>query len=180
MSIQKGKDKKKQFKKLMKAIRRDPENGLREFYDTYAKLIWTTAISICRSSYKADEVVDDVMRKVWKFAETKADIDNPEGWIYAITANTAKDALRERYDLPLNEDIISGEDPFKEIIDRASFEWMICDLSEIEQEIMIHRFVSLNTFQEIADLLNKPLPTIATICYRALEKIKKKFEESET
>ena len=168
---------KKQFKKLMKEIRRDPERGLRRFYDTYAKIIQTTAQVICRSNDKANEVVNDVLVKIWKTAETIVDIDNPEGWIYVITANAAKDSLRQRKVFPLNESVVAGEYELQDIIDRASFHWMIEDLSEIEQMLMIHKFVSGYTFQEIANELNKPLTTVTSIYYRTLEKIKKKVED---
>ena len=170
-------DKKKEFNKLMKAIRRDPEKGLRRFYEAYAKIITTTAKVICRSTDKTNEVVNDVLVKIWKLAETIGEVDNPEGWVYIITANTAKDAMRERYILPLDENIVSEEDQVQEIIDRHSFYWMIKDLSEIEQTVMIYKFVSLYTFQEIANELGKPLTTITSIYYRALAKIKKRVEE---
>lgn len=171
-------DRKKQFKKLMREIRRDPEKGLRRFYEAYAKIILTTAQVICRSKDKADEVVNDVLVKIWKLSGTVQEIDNPEGWIYIITANTAKDSLRERNLFSLDENIVAGEDEIEELLDRDSFYWMIKDLSEIEKTIMIHKFVSLYTFQEIAYELDKPLTTVTSIYYRALEKIKKKLEEN--
>lgn len=172
----KEEDRKKQFEKLMKEIRRAPEKGLRRFYNAYAKIMQTTAQVICRSTDKANEVVNDVLVKIWKLAEKIDDIDNPEGWIYVITANTAKDSLRERNLFPLDENIAASKDEIQEVLDRNSFYWMIQDLSEIEQAIMIHKFVSGCTFQEIAATLDKPITTITSIYYRALEKIKKKVE----
>lgn len=169
-------NKKKEFNRLVKAIRRDPERGLRQFYEAYAKIITTTAKVICRSTDKTNEVVNDVLVKIWRLAETVGEIDNPDGWVYIITANTAKDAMREKYVFPLDENIVSNDDQIQEIIDRHSFYWMIKDLSEIEQTVMIHKFVSLYTFKEIADELGKPLTTSTSIYYRALEKIKKNVE----
>lgn len=169
-------EKKKQFEKLMKEIRRDPEKGLRRLYDAYAKIMQTTAQVICRSTDKANEVVNDVLVKIWKLAEKIEDIDNPEGWIYVITANTAKDSLRERNSFPLEEDIAASKDAIQEVLDRNSFYWMIQDLSEIEQAIMIHKFVSGCTFQEIAEVLEKPMTTVTSTYYRALDKIKKNVE----
>lgn len=167
---------KKQFKKLMKVIKREPEKGLRQFYETYARIIHITAQVICRSTDKANEVVNDVLVKIWKLAQNSEDIDNPEGWIYIITANTAKDAMRERYVFPLEENMEADEDKIQEVLDRDSFYWMIKNLSEIEQTIMIHKFVLQYTFQEIADELDKPLTTVTSIYYRALDKIKKAVE----
>ena len=168
-------EKKKQFNKLIKAIRRNPEKGLCQFYEFYAKIITTTAKVICHSTDKVNEVVNNVLIKIWKLSESLGEVNNPEGWIYTITANTAKDAMREHYMLPLDENIVSTKDEIQVIVDRDSFDWMIKDLSEVEQMIMIHKFVSRYTFQDIAEEINKPLTTITSIYYRALEKIKKKL-----
>ena len=168
--------KKKQFKKLMKLIKQEPEKGLQLFYEIYAKIILTTALVICRSMDKANEVVNDVLVKIWKLAEKHQDIDNPEGWIYVITANTAKDAIRERYIYSLHDNIVDNEDKIQEIVDKEAFNWLIKDLSEIEQTIMIHKFVLQYTFQEIATELKKPLTTVTSIYYRALDKIKRTIE----
>ena len=165
--------KKKQFNKLMKLIRCNPEKGLRQFYESYSKILIVTARVVCRSADKANEVVNDVLVKIWKLASTVGEVDNPEGWIYIVTLNTAKDALRKRYDLPISENIVTPEDKIQEIIDKNSFDWLIKDLSEDEKEIMIKKFVLLYRFQEIADEMGKPLTTITSIYYRALEKIKK-------
>ena len=174
---QDGENRKKQFKKLMKGIRRAPEKGLSQFYETYGKIIQTTAQVICRSTDKANEVVNDVLVKIWKLAQNDVKINNPEGWIYIITANTAKDAIRERYIFSLDTNVADSEDKIQEIIDKESFYWMIQDVSEIEQTILIHKFVLRYTFQEIADEMEKPLTTVTSIYYRALEKIKQRMEE---
>ena len=44
MHIRKSEDaRKKQFKTIIKAIRRNPQDGLRRFYEVYVKIIQTTA-----------------------------------------------------------------------------------------------------------------------------------------
>ena len=170
-------ERKKLFKKIMKEIRRNREKGMRLFYETYAKIIIITARTICSSSDKAEEVVDDVLVKICNLSKTVEEVDNPEGWIYVITANTAKDSLRQRKLFPLSEDVAVDDRELQEVIDRASFNWAIKDLSEIEQRIMIHKFVCKSTFQDIADELDKPLTTVTAIYYRALEKVKKKVKD---
>ena len=175
--MKKKEESRQQFNKLMKAIRKNPEKGLHQFYETYAKIITQTANVICRSKDKADEAVNDVLVKIWKSAKTVGEVDNPEGWIYIITVNTAKDVMRERYSFPLDEDIVAEDDKIQEIVDKHSFYWMIKDLSEMEQMVLIHKFALRYTFQDIADEKDKSLTTITSIYYRALEKIKKNLEE---
>lgn len=117
------------------------------------------------------------MIKIWQNVDTLKTIENPEGWIYVITVNTAKDLMRGRYIFPLEENIVADKDQTEEIFDKESFYWMIEDLSEIEQNIMVYKFVLRFTFQEIADELNKPLTTVTSIYYRALKKVKIDFVE---
>ena len=150
---------------------------MHKFYVLYAKIIQTTALAICHSSDRANSVVNDVLVKIWKIADKIDNVDNPEGWIFTITANTAKDAMRERSFVPLEENVVSDKDHIQDVIDKESFYWMIKDLSETEQTVIIEKFISCCTFQEISDNLNKPLTTVTSIYYRALEKIKAVLEK---
>ena len=175
--LQTQKEKREQFNKIIKLVRKDPEKGLKLFYEKYAKIIQITAQTICHSEYLANEVVNNVLIKVWKNAKKIKNIKNPEGWIYIVTANAAKDAMRSRYNLPLDAQIVSNVDFTQDIIEEQSFYYLIKDLSETEQEIIICKFVLNDTFQDIADMMHKPLATITSIYYRALSKIKNDFQE---
>ncbi len=170
---------KRQFKKLMREIRRDPHKGMEAFYETYKGRIQATATRICGSTDKANEVVNDVLVKVWMFAQKNVTVDNPEGWIFIVTANTAKSALRGRVELSLEENIVASEDGFQKIYDKDAFDYLIKDLSETEQKILIARFEGAYKFQEIADELKLPLPTVTSLYYRSLKKLEKKFENHE-
>lgn len=167
----------KQFHKIMEVIRQDPQKGLEMFREVYGKIIQTTAEVICRFSDKAGEVIDDVFVRIWEYAKTEKEVDNPEGWVYTVTANTAKIAMRRRYVLPLSEDIAATEDLIQAVIDEQSFYWLLEDLSEAEKAVMIHKFVANETFQEIASESDKPLTTITSTYYRAFDKVKRKLEE---
>ena len=170
-------EKKKHFNKLIKTIRSNPEKGLRQFYEEYANIIYATAQCFCRSKDKINEVVNDVLVKIWKFSKKLTEIDNPEGWVYIITVNTAKDKMRETYTVPLDESVMSKDDWNQGLLDMQSFYWWIKELSEIEQSVMILKFIYRNTFQEISEELNKPLTTVTSIYYRGLEKIKNRIEK---
>ena len=63
MSKKSGKEKKKKvFQRLMASIRRDPQKGLRLFYDTYGRIIQATAQAICHSSDRLSPI-DTVLRE---------------------------------------------------------------------------------------------------------------------
>ena len=170
-------EKNKNFVALLEKININPRDGLKEFYDEYGKLIACTANIFFKNDFVVNEIVNDVLVKVWEKAKTVVEIDNPEGWIYVITANCAKSLLRKRRFLSLKESIVDERDRIQEFIDQDSFHFMIKDLSKIEQQIVIHRCVSQFTFEEIGRLLGKKTSTISSIFYRAMEKIKEKIKK---
>ena len=105
----------------MEAIRRDPGKGLRLFYETYGKLIQVTALVACRSSDKVGEVIDDVFVKVWTYAKSGGRAENPGGWFYRVTANTARQATRARY--VVQEDLIQEKNDIHRFEPHGAFKF---------------------------------------------------------
>ena len=132
-----------------------------------------TARTICRSLEQADAVINVVLVKVWQLAQEDVNIDNPEGWVYIITANTAKDTLKEKTFLPLYDTIADERDEISKLISEDAFYSMISILTEEEQTLMIEKL----TFREIAEETGRNINAISAVYYRALEKVKKFLEE---
>ena len=168
---------KKEFLALLKRISKDPQGGLKEFYEKYGKLIKCTARLFCGNDFTANEIVNEVLIKIWRNSDTFGEIANPEGWIYVITSNCAKSLLRKRRYVPLNETLAAEKDGIQEFIDTDSFYFMIKDLSVVEQQIIIHKYISQFTFEEIGDLLNKSTSTVSSTFYRSIEKIKERMKK---
>ncbi len=160
----------KYFNRLIGKIAVKDEKALEALYDIYGKLIYVTAMTVTKSTFKADEIVDDVLVKIWKNADKLPMIKNPEGWLYSMTVNCAKDKIKcekqyvELFDL--QEDGSVGDYPEDDFYNKIS------TLDETEQEIMILKFVDDLTFKKIAKAMGKPLSTITSVYYRALEKLK--------
>ena len=150
--------------------------GLEEFYKKYGRLIQITAKTFCEED-TAHEVMNDVLVKVWKNARKIKNIENPEGWIYIITVNTIKSAFKKKQNFLLNEDILSDKNIINDVIEQDAFFTLIKNCTETERYIMIHKFISKCTFQEIAEELQMPLSTITTTYYRALKKLEKEIQK---
>lgn len=165
------------FEKIIKKIIDNAEIGLKEFYEKYGRLIQITAQTFCEKGI-ANEVVNDVLIKVWKNASKIKNIENPEGWIYTITVNTIKSTFKKKQNFPLNENMLSDQNIMNEIIEQDAFYTLIKNCTEIERTIMIHKFVSKCTFQEIAEETKMPLSTVTSIYYRSLKKIEKEIQKN--
>ena len=70
---------------FMEEIRRDGKAGLAAFYERYKNMIFRVALSVCRSLVMAEDVLDDVLIKVWKTAKESKGREFSEGWLYVIT-----------------------------------------------------------------------------------------------
>ena len=165
------------FNNIIRLILKDREKGLEKFYNEYCRIMYSVARSYCKSEDKVNSVVNSVLIRIWKKAESLNNVHNPEGFVYMMAKNCARDEVNERWNCELNENIISSENEFLEVEERDSFEYLIHTLKDDEQEIMILRFRKGYTFQDISDLQEKPLPTVTTTYYRALQKIKKVLKD---
>ena len=165
--------KRKTFRNIVRLINKNSHEGLKLFYNEYGKTIYMTARSVGCKHDQSDSVVNKVLVKVWQKRNDLFDIENPEGWIYVVAKNCAKDEVNEIWCLELNENICKAEDCFEEVYSRDSFEYLISSLNTEERLLFTLKFIKCNSFQEIADAFEKPLATITSMYYRALEKIKK-------
>lgn len=179
MKISKNKTKEiEDFYKLMKKIHNNPEAGLRDFYEEYSKFLYGLAKLFHKSSLTSDEIVQEVVIKIWKAADNPKLIENPKGWIYTITVNSAKSMLRRRYDKPLDESMVAQKDEIEDFIETDAFHSMIRNLSLKEQEIITQKILACATFEEIAEVMSIPSASVASTYYRSLEKIKKDLEKN--
>ena len=164
------------FEKIIEKIIDNAEIGLKEFYEKYGRLIQITAKTFCEED-TAHEVMNDVLVKVWKNARKIKNIENPEGWIYTITVNTIKSTFKRKHTFPLNENMMSDKNLINDVIEKDAFDALIKNCTETERYIMIHKFISKCTFQEIAEELQMPLSTITTTYYRSLKRIEKEIQK---
>ncbi len=87
-------DETRYFNTLLKKIYSGDKGSLEVFYNVYGKLIYVTARTVTKSSFLADEVVDDMLVKIWQYLPKKK-IKNPKGWLYILTINSAKDKIKK-------------------------------------------------------------------------------------
>ncbi len=161
------------FNKILKAIRKNSHDGVKKFYENYGQIIKSTAIGFSKSNEIADEVVNEVLYKVWQFAYTKKKIKNHYAWLYVITINCIKDIFKgfKNHEC-LDENIPAQIDEIQQLVDEEYFYYILRKLSQPEKEIVISRIKWRLSFQDIAEITNQPLSTVSACYYRAIEKLK--------
>lgn len=163
------------FNNLMRGIAHGSKGVLKRFYKSYGRLIYIAAYSVTRNAALADEVVNDVLLKIWRLSPNVRDIQNPEGWIYKVALNAAKDKSGGTY-AALNDDLAYTDSGFLKVEADDSFYSMIACLDSQDKQIMQLRFIGGYSFKEIAAILGSPVSSVTSAYYRALEKIKKNLK----
>lgn len=161
------------FNSLLKQVAKGEEAAFNALYSAYGRYVYVVAASVTKSKNLADEVVNDVLFKVWQKASKLKKIENPLGWLYRITTNSAKDRLKT--EKPYSEifDIPQEDKDIENFITNDTFLSLISPLNDEEQFIFILKFIQDLTLESIAKVIDKPLSTVSSMYYRALDKLKK-------
>lgn len=136
-----------------------------------------------------DEDARDILQETFIKAYVKLNEFNRElkfsSWIYRIAHNQSINYLRKRkikpvFDSELNEIILNkiqaDLDIEKEIDKKYLEETIRKNLNKIDkkyQEVLVLKYMEDKDYQEISDILKKPMGTIAILLKRGKEKFKK-------
>lgn len=163
--------------------------------DAFTKIVEQTSPSIMRyimriSSFRdeqAEEILQEVFIKAWRYINEYDDSFAFSSWIYRIAHNTTISEFRKSKsrgeDKKVNwepeevEAVASGLNLEKEMNQKQTKEivqHILSFLQEKEKEVLILRFLEQKTYDEISDILQIPVNTVATNLSRG----KKKFLET--
>jgi RNA polymerase sigma factor (sigma-70 family) len=138
------------------------------------------------SSNHADELVQEVMVKVWQ----KAGAFNPEKaaastWIYTIARNCRTDMYRRlnKFDTSLTAEDLSYEEETEEAVfvlhqkrTRDRIRQLIQDLPADQAEILRKVYMEEKSHSEVANELDIPLGTVKSRVRLAIQKLQIQFE----
>lgn len=178
METKDKKEVKEQFNSLIIGMSKGEKSAFDNFHAVYGKLIYSFAVSASQSSFLADEIVDDVLFRIWQLSPTIKSVKCPISWLYKVTANCAKDRIKSEKEFFEIYDVPQEDKNFEGVLIKEAFFSHISTLNEEEQLIIILYYVQDLTFESIAKELKKPTSTVSSTFYRAIEKLKqisKKF-----
>jgi len=158
------------------------------FFKQFAPLIKAFALSgSTLSANHADELVQEVMLKVWQ----KADGFNPDKasastWVYTIARNCRTDLYRrlQKFDTPLSAEDVSldqeGEEPAAMLHQRRTRErvrHMMGSLPADQAHILAKVYMEGKSHSEVASELDLPLGTVKSRVRLAIQKLQIHMEE---
>lgn len=94
---------------LLKAMALGSQRAFDTLYHRYSKKVYVFALRILRSELLAEEVMQEVMLKVWLLGKETTDISNLEAYLRKIARNTSLNLLRRQEIERRAETILSSE-----------------------------------------------------------------------
>ena len=139
------------------------------------------------SANNADELVQEVMLKVWQKAGAfNAEKAAASTWIYTIARNSRTDLFRrlQKFDTPLSADDVSGSQESEEAFmvlhqkrGRDKIRGLIDELPNDQAQILAKVYLEGNSHSEVAGELDIPLGTVKSRVRLALQKLQIRFEK---
>lgn len=140
----------------------------------HSSAIYRVALSIVRDAALAEDVTQETLIKAWQALPTFRGESSIKSWVLRIAHNTAistlrrrRDVLREPAEMPERVVVDSVEAKVQRREALRDFEAALDDLDELSRSIVVMREIEQLSYDEIAETLGVPLPTVKTRLLRA-------------
>ena len=152
----------------------DADALVRTIIDQYAPAMYRVAVSIVRDGALAEDVVQESVMKAWQSAASFRGDSSLKSWAVRIAHNTAISTLRKRRE-ELRDPALMPEQVSAMTLDRQVQGKMMVDqmwaalaeMDELTKTIVVLRELESMSYEEIAQTLDLPLPTVKTRLFRA-------------
>jgi len=169
------------------------ESALELLIGRYLKPIYSFAYRLVGNSQDAEDISQEVFLKVWKNLKKYNDTKSFKTWIFTITKNTAYDFLRKKKEIVFSDfENDDGENNLEdspvslEILpelalikgeDVAILEEAIKKLPPDYRTVLFLKETGELTFEEIGEIINKPMNTVKSHYRRAILSLRKWFSK---
>lgn len=160
------------------------DTALSFLVDHYIKDVYRFAYQLTNDSGIAEDVTQESFVKAWKHIRSYRQGSSFKTWIFTITRNTAVDWLRKQKEIRLSSfENVTGQNILlettkseellpNELLEKAENTAYVTSLLEQldpkYREVLTLRYTSNMTFEEIGEVLRRPLHTIKSQHRRAL------------
>ena len=157
----------------------DPEE-LHKLVTEHGDAVYRLALSIVRDSALAEDIAQDTLVKAWLALPTLRSETSLRSWVLRIAHNTAISTIRTRkavvvdpHEMP--EESTSPEGSVENRVQSGEvvneFVAALDTLDDLSRSIVVLRELEGLSYDEIAELLDIPLPTVKTRLLRSRRKL---------
>ncbi len=149
----------------------------------YKDKLYRYALRIVGNQMSAEDIVQEVLVKVWQKRDQLDGIENKEAWCMTVTRNLALDSLRKKKvyldDIDDHRDISDKEmSPYRKVQSDDTMDIIkeaMNDLPEAQQHVIHLRDVEGYSYQEIADITGYSTDKVKVYLHRARISLRKKL-----
>lgn len=171
-----------EFEACIRRIRQGDKEGLKSIYEAYVGLIYSVIYELIRQREDAQDLTSDFFIRLWDKADRYRFGGKHKGWMVTIARNMAVDHLRKRgRELKVEDATLMAEAGRSPQEPGGFAEELVGDLAVLEvmtrlkpdqREVLDLKILGDMTFQEIADVLGKPLGTVSWLYRQGIAKLR--------
>jgi RNA polymerase sigma-70 factor (ECF subfamily) len=166
---------------ITELLARKDQAAIALIYDYYAPALYGTILRIVRSEAVAEDVLQDTLVKVWRYADRyNAQQGRLFTWLINIARNTAIDAYRSKAYRQQSEnqglEIAVDQVGHFESTDHIGLRELLQTIDPKHRELIDLAYFQGYTQTEIAEELQLPLGTVKTRMRSALQSLRGKFD----
>ncbi|MBQ7780901.1 MAG: sigma-70 family RNA polymerase sigma factor [Lachnospiraceae bacterium] len=183
------------FEACIVAMNNGDKDGLREVYEEYISYIYGIVRGLLANKEEAEDITSDFFIRLWEKSETYKPGSGHKGWMATIARNMAIDYIRKRkreepVDFSENREedtggvsagkkaemIQAGEKSNsveEQVIADMTIKEALALLKESERRVVHMKIMGQMTFQEIADILEEPMGTVAWRYRQAIKTLRR-------
>jgi RNA polymerase sigma-70 factor (ECF subfamily) len=161
-------------KDILRAVARGNKQAYQKIVTRYKSMAYYVALSFVRNVQDALDISQDAFirafRKIKKFDQSRAFYP----WFYIILKNLCLDHLRKQRrmsEIPI-EKIKMFEDESRNLEVREALWKGIEMLPLVQREVIILKYFHQYSYQEIAEIIQKPMGTVMSSLYYAKKKLR--------
>jgi RNA polymerase sigma-70 factor, ECF subfamily len=156
---------------LVGRVARGDAQAFESLYDELSAAVFGLARRVVRDPARAEDVTQEVFLEVWrKAARFDSGLGRAKTWVMTIAHRRAVDAVRrsesnKRQDHRAAPDEVDHDEPAEAVIaaeEHGAVRQCMETLTDLQLESVRLAYFNGYTYNEVATLLEKPLPTIKT------------------
>jgi RNA polymerase sigma-70 factor (ECF subfamily) len=166
----------------------DLEESFREVYETYAESIYNYTLRMMGNEFDAADLTQDTFMRAYAALKKEARDYQIRPWLYRIATNACLDELRRRGVIRWQPLEIVGEHmPFQPrepqtperlllyVEDMRNVRHVLDQLSSRHRTVLLLREQQELSYDEICQVLDKPLSAVKSLLFRAREEFRKVY-----
>lgn len=172
---------------LMERIKSKDQSAMAELYVLCHAKVYRQVAYFIRDSQVANDVTQEVFLRIWRYAPTydASKSTKAQAWINQVARNQVMTELarrsrrREDSDDLVNDQVDERAEPqqtARVMVRSPAFAAAMNALSPMTREVIVLRYFSDMSLQEIADELRLPLGTVKTWLHRGLARMRLELE----